>query len=981
MKATDGEPPRKQPARQRRGTTHPFVACPAITGLGRIPLLPALPEAEAATRTIRDHLLAEGVFLASRQASAADPQSDRLAVTLRGYEIRARWRPTPHGIFAGVAPVGFHPRSAQLRLGEDHRARSNPSSAWLSAVSSLLVDEQGVLANLTLTANNLTVHRGDRLESELQGAPGGAGPSRITVRATEATISIMHLCQTGMSYGALTAEMTRRWPHASEQTVSAAVIGLVQAGFLLTDLLPDDITTDPLAHLTAKLPRAHPLRASLTRMRSLLAAADEHPPREVARLQALAAARDLADQIVFQERPLTVDVAADADLTLPEALAREAAEAAGVLWLVSEGHDQLTGFHDRFLDRYGPRRRVPLLEATDPATGLGLDFPDSVNSGSPARSTALAALYYRALASGANEVILNDADVQALSHPPDPTALAPRTAEIYVRVLADSEAELEAGRFRLATCPRGGSQDGGSTNGRFVSMLPDLRGGGDCAADALIAELVVAPRATGVRSLAVPTGLAPARIPVGVPAKAGDLPLTDLQLASDGRLLTVWSASRDQQVIPVLYSRLAPRLLPPLARFLQLAGRAGTRPWRTWSWGPFEDSPFQPRVRYGQTIIAPARWVLPPDLLASAHSSAAWRQALQEWKASMTPSPPDIVITDDADLRIPLDLHRPDDQEVLRRHARRGLIAVTEQPGGPGAVQAVLPGPMGRHVLEVSVPLARRPSRQEGRTPSDVSTRPAGQGLYLPGSTWLSLAIRSPQHCHDELLAGLALLADRHAVDVDHWFWLRYFTTAYGHHLRVRFHGHPTVLTGRLLPALSTWCSEKIAQRLAGGLIVEPYEQEIERYGGHASIQLAEVVFAADSRLVLTALAATRDPDQRLVFAALSAATIATTVADGDTSALGGRHLGRADRTRLSRLRPVVRDAYRNRTTPLLPQTHPAWTARQDALDSYRDTLNPQQRARCAFSLIHMHANRLLGGNVDEPLARALAADLLALPS
>jgi len=246
----------------------------------------------------------------------------------------------------------------------------------------------------------------------------------------------------------------------------------------------------------------------------------------------------------------------------------------------------------------------------------------------------------------------------------------------------------------------------------------------------------------------------------------------------------------------------------------------------------------------------------------------------------------DIVVTEDADRRLPLDLRRPDDRELLRRYVRRGVSAVTEQPGGPDAVQAVVPGPTGDHVLELVVPLARRTTLTGSARPAAATVRTAGTGLHLPGGPWLSLAVRSPSHCHDQILAELAALAAGLTEHFDTWFWLRYADTTHGPHIRARFHGQPAALGGHLLPALSAWCSEMIRQRLSGGFTAEPYDQEIERYGGPDAIHAAEQVFAADSHLVLKALAAATDPDQRLVIAALSAATIARTVADGDPAAL-----------------------------------------------------------------------------------------------
>src|SRR5580658_2685472 len=91
-----------------------FVVCDSPAVLARVPLRPA--ETDAVVPRDGDALLAEAVFLASRQAAvnpsarpaaAARPGDSRMPTrgeaTRRAYELRSRWRPTPHGAFAGVA--------------------------------------------------------------------------------------------------------------------------------------------------------------------------------------------------------------------------------------------------------------------------------------------------------------------------------------------------------------------------------------------------------------------------------------------------------------------------------------------------------------------------------------------------------------------------------------------------------------------------------------------------------------------------------------------------------------------------------------------------------------------------------------------------------------------------------------------------------------------------------------------------------------
>jgi thiopeptide-type bacteriocin biosynthesis protein len=474
-----------------------------------------------------------------------------------------------------------------------------------------------------------------------------------------------------------------------------------------------------------------------------------------------------------------------------------------------------------------------------------------------------------------------------------------------------------------------------------------------------------------------------------VPAHDGDIELADLHLMSDGQRLWCWSVRHGRPVIPVLYSRLAPYLLPPLARFLQRVGGAGCRAPHLWSWGELAYAPFQPRVRYRDTILAPARWVLPPRLTGAAGSRTAWNDALDAWRATMAPAPPQVVITDDGDQRLPLDLCRDDDRELLRRYARRGLAAVCEPPGGPESVQAVAGGPYGRHVVELVIPLQARPPAHSALSQTRLGLpRQAGGGLLLPGGPWLSLTVRAPAACHDQILIRLADLGRELAGQVDLWFWLRYTDAAHGPHLRIRFHGDPAVLGGTVMPTFSAWSAGLIRQRLSGGFSVEPYDQEIERYGGpDMPIRRAEHFFAADSRLALDVLTATSDPGRRLVAAAVSAAAIAATIADGSPDALRRHRLDRVARRRFETLRPLVRAAGPLRDLAVRPDaitaglTAEAWTARQEALTAYRNVVKPGWRAECGSSLIHMHANRLLGDASGETVARALAADLLALPA
>ncbi|MGW0449983.1 thiopeptide-type bacteriocin biosynthesis protein, partial [Streptosporangium sandarakinum] len=620
----------------------------------------------------------------------------------------------------------------------------------------------------------------------------------------------------------------------------------------------------------------------------------------------------------------------------------------------------------------GPHRPVPLQEVVDPTLGLGAPTLSRPAEPGHRHLEHLAHLLGRALAAGQREIVLTDADVTALT-PPGDQEPPPFSAEVYAYVIAASTYDRDQGRFQLAITAI--THTAGSSLGRFASLLPAGPAGQVRQDGTQICEITVRTRVAEVGGLVPPTGWATA-LPIGLPGGPEAIPAADVLIVSDGARLHAWSARLGRRLTPLLFSRLTSSFLPPAARLLRLIGEHG-RPWHDWDWGALDALPYQPRIRYGATIVAPARWRLPAALIAAAPSVARWEKALEVWRTE-GPCPPDrVVVTAAGDRRLPLDLEHPEDRQLLRRYVRRGLTAVTEQPGGPAAVRAVAAGPDGHHAVEVVIPLTyhRPPARPQAQL---APARPRAAHLHLPGGSWLSCVLPAAPAQHDDLLTALSRWLPQVSDLVDRWFFLRYDDPQHGPHLRVRFHGRPHALGGQVLPALSAWARDMITQRLLGDLTLASYDPEIERYGGPEVIGHAEAVFSADSHLVLAAVAALPGSQERIVFAAHTAALITRILAGSDRRALAGRHLDRAGRNRVNALRPAARAA--DQSTEGLPgRAHrPALIA---ALNCYHERLKPEQRAKVASAVIHMHANRLGIDPATEPLARALAADLIARPS
>jgi lantibiotic biosynthesis protein len=96
------------------------------------------------------------------------------AVALARYQVRAAGRPTPFGLFAGVAG-GRLGDSALARFGESHRAAVRCDAAWLLSVIERCEACALLAGRLTVVFSSLAVLHAGRWEVP-------AGPDRQTIR-------------------------------------------------------------------------------------------------------------------------------------------------------------------------------------------------------------------------------------------------------------------------------------------------------------------------------------------------------------------------------------------------------------------------------------------------------------------------------------------------------------------------------------------------------------------------------------------------------------------------------------------------------------------------------------------------------------------------------------------------------------------------------------------------------------------------------
>ncbi|HEU0088739.1 MAG TPA: lantibiotic dehydratase [Pseudonocardiaceae bacterium] len=953
--------------------------------------------------------------LAGRKQDAREVR--RIVVSLASYLLRWQGRPTPFGLFAGMAvvTVGGQP---VVRWGTDHRVVVRADARWLGTVIDRLERCADLLERLPVVANGAAFVRGDRLVVPGQSPDAGSGqfaPLEVSVRYTRPVRAALETTREPIGFSALVTVLSGDFPAASPQRVCTMLAELVAQGVLVTGLRAPMTVPDALGHVCAQLedagaeelPEVAGLVAELRAIHDDLSRLGGTTHPAVAMTSRAQVAKRMRAVCETAAQPLVLGVGLDCEIALPELVIREAEAAASALLRLTPypfGYRRWTEYHVRFRTRHGPGAVIPVSELVQADTGLGLPAgylgapPGRTGRMLTERDETLLALIQQAVMDRNEEILLTEPDIRALTAGDPAEMLPPPRTELAFQLHAPSPAAVARGAFRLmvTAAPRPGS----SMAGRFADLLPDDEQ--DRLADAyaalstddpdtIAAQMSFPPRRRHSENVIRTPQLLSQVISLSEHRKphADLIPLHDLAVSADSRRLYLVQLSTGRRVEPrVLHALEAGLQTPPLARFLAEVTTGRCAVYGAFDWGAAARLPYLPRVRYGRSVLSPARWLLSArDLPARTATGPEWETALDAWRRRLRA--PAAVVLCESDLRLPLDLDHP---------AHRALLRARLGPGGQAELrEATAPADLawlGRaHELLLFLHLARpSPAEQQPRTVSlpRAVARDAG---HLPGrSPWLYALIHGHPDRQDEILIDhLPRLFDGWD-DPLLWWFQRYremtrpdIEQYLGLYLRL-----PTPeLYGAAAARVGEWAADLRDCGLVPQLHLGTYHPETGRYGHGAAMTSAEQTFAADSVAALAQIelsARTGTSPEAVTAAGLVDLAVSYT----ETPAEGMRWLiehlpqdrGRVDRSLRDEALGLADPRHDCAALHALPggtNVVLAWQRRRNALAAYHDQLGLQRDPRPVLrSLLHMHHVRTIGVTPDrervtQRLARAAA--------
>ena len=217
---------------------------------------PELQALLAASGAIRRALAVGSSSLhdAARSAQQPAPKRAKVESRLLRYLVRMSTRPTPYGLFAGVALGRWHSNTRLELAAGPRRQRTRADMAWLMRLVFRLESVPQIREQLNLVANPAAlIHAGRVLLAERvsRGEPGA--PPGVSIRATGVVRRALRAARQPVPFKTLATLLVETTPGASREKVVALLDELCAQTLLLTDLRPPLTGADPTRHVLDRL--------------------------------------------------------------------------------------------------------------------------------------------------------------------------------------------------------------------------------------------------------------------------------------------------------------------------------------------------------------------------------------------------------------------------------------------------------------------------------------------------------------------------------------------------------------------------------------------------------------------------------------------------------------------------------------------------------------------------------------------------------
>ncbi|MEK4282788.1 lantibiotic dehydratase family protein [Cytobacillus sp. FSL R5-0377] len=630
------------------------------------------------------------------------------------YINRISTRSTPFGINAGFV-MGEFSDSSSLNIGEieSHSTRIRPDMEWLLGVVKILDENILYLKNINVQTNNMIYKKYNKVHlpyvtSYGQKKEGKYSLEGNTISQNPLILFILEELKVRMSLETIAHKVRDEFEGAELENIYGLLVELIKAEYILTELRPQLTAAHPLDNLIKVLSGCNPPTSSVPGQIYKTLVDLELLMRKYDKLS-IGQGIELLEEIEILMKSLLdhgndyyqIDLRINekAPMKLNEQLKEDILIAADILERLHTSNNSFSHlelYREEFIDLYGEKSEVPLLELLDEDIGLGApltyEYPVSKKrSRFPAANKnkvnpILIDLFNKAVFSNEFEINLTDKDIMKFNEDFQPKK--PLSLELTFSIMANSESHVDSGDYKLIMFGGGhlGSNGAGNSIGRFYDMLPqkykkDIKKLGQIVEsridekEVLISEIVYNPRKGKSTNLVITPNIHNYEISLGTigSKESKNIPLDDILVGCTDEGFYLRSKKHNKRIKALKLNVLNPSFASHnIYRFLYEVGMENEIIERDINWGPYNYMLYTPRVTYKNIVILQAKWRINNavlDLDNKNNNFKIWKTGFLKWKEKL--SLPRFVYLAETDNRLLLDLEEDLSLLILHRRLRQ----------------------------------------------------------------------------------------------------------------------------------------------------------------------------------------------------------------------------------------------------------------------------------------------------------------------
>lgn len=938
----------------------------------------------------------------SKEDKAKDIQY--LLNTIYKYFSRSCSRCTPFGLFSTVAFGNITPEKTSFELeSAELKRKIQTDSNWLFEV--IFMYEKKYLKSLKYAVNEGAVmYRNRVFLFNCTKSNDGEKINKKSINCSKAFEIVANVSDGYASYCTIIEKLKSEYPGVDEETFHTYLQSLIKEGYLISDLRPPLTINDQLQYFIDKLKEYDISADAFTDIKKQLENYYDSAPED--KINCLMNVFHSMKEICSSKNYLSFDASFDyKECNLNKNEIKEINKLINLFiqFNANETFDKLGEYKNKFLEKYGLSRCVPLIELIDNDMGLG--FP-AFYDGKPNANTLgeytnpWVKFFERKYIESIElkqEIQITDADAEKISEKLPTTEVdstrLPRSMEIYFNYTKENGKNV----FQLSNIF--GSTYAGKSFGRFSHLMEEpelfykkINEAYDSGEQCQFCEFVFLPDSLYTANVIRNMHGSAYETSFGISNskdKICRLKLDEILVGFSDNKFYLKSAIHNKRIIPTATNMFNPQLKPHILRLIDDISSDGIRiynkPWQNL----LEKFGYLPAIRYKNFILEQEKWSLKiSDLnLSKRFSFEEFKIKFAEFaKLKNIPAWVNVV---DADKKLLLNLEKDRCLMVLQKFLEKSETILERYN-----VAAEHPVKLNdiSYCCELVIPLVS--------TTEAVAVKNIGIGMpkeyenvriQEPLNEWLYFKIYGVEENIDYLL-GEALREPLKQLlengEIDSYFFIQYKDP--DRHLRLRLKADQERLVAaqsKLLNIFSRFRKDSIISRYS----IDCYELELERYGGYELMDYAHEVFYKDSLSVQTMIHEKNNGNMNISDELLALTIIFFHMSEFKLSMEEMfSFLDCANKTKLYQEEfKKNRDMYMEfaiqylsdgSVTPEIKSVLEILSVKSKSMESYLRKIeesfpdNEALKLNILDSLLHMHMNRLFGPDVNyERKMRSLA--------